>query len=143
MLSRSPHALTLHPDAPPLPVLEAPDDLVARYVELSEQRRRLEAQLAHTKSELELLAASALTDETPRARFVAPGGQVAARLYPTCTFDRPEVCRVLQRMGRLSDVAQVSAPTLARLLAKDPQLQARLKGLVRLRKGVVLMAGGV
>lgn len=125
------------------PVLEAPAQLVARYLELSAQRRAIEDQLAFVRSELELVAASLLSDAVPRGRFLGPsGGAVAVRLQPTCFFDKGAVAKELQRVGRLSDVAVLNGPMLARFLAKEPALAARLGDRVRQRRSVVLMAQG-
>ena len=124
------------------PVLPAPDDLVRRYVELSQQRRALDEQLAFLRGELELLAAQALSEASPRGRFVSPdGGMVVARLRPTCVFDRVQVGRELERGGRLHEVALLQGPALARFLAREPVWAARLGGMVRARRGIVLMVG--
>lgn len=123
------------------PILEAPQDLVERYLELVFEKRRLEEQIAYLRGELEMAASHSLNDEVPRGRFVAPNGHLAARLFPTCTFDRAEVGDALQKMGRLSEVASIGGPALARLMQRDPQLAARLSPMVRLRKGVMLVAG--
>lgn len=120
--------------------LEAPSDLVERYLELTAERRALEDRLAYVKGELELLAAGSLNDQTPRGRFVAESGAISARLQPTCVFDRVAVAHELQRAGRLSEVAVVQGPALARYLARDPIMAARLKDMVRFRKSVVLLA---
>lgn len=123
------------------PPLAAPLDLVRRYLDLASQRRALDEQIAWARGELELLAASALSEGVPRGRFVAPGvGSIVARLEPTCVFDRITVGRELQRMGRLHEVAMLRGPPLARYLAKEPVVAARLGGLVRPRRGIVLMA---
>jgi hypothetical protein len=124
-----------------IPTLDAPAEMVQRYLELAAEKRRLEDQMAFLRAELEMAASLALTEESPRGRFVAPNGQLAARLYPTATFDRAEVGDALQKMGRLAEVASIGGPSLARLLARDPQLAARLGNMVRLRKGVMLVAG--
>lgn len=135
-VSRTPW--TAEPEAVPL---EAPQELVARYLELTAQRRELEEKLAYVRAELEMVAASSLDEGRPRGRFRGPaGGAVAARLQPTCVFDRQEVARELQRQGRLADVAVLQGPTLARFLAKEPSVAARLAPMVRFRKSVVLMA---
>lgn len=131
----SPHTEALEPAR-----LEAPSDLVERYLELTAERRALEDRLAYVKGELELLAAGSLNDQTPRGRFVAENGAISARLQPTCVFDRVAVAQELQRAGRLADVAVVQGPALARYLARDPVMAARLRDLVRFRKSVVLMA---
>lgn len=139
MLSADPRAIV--PTAPPTeesPTLDAPEYIVQRYLELTAQRRAVEEQIAVLRAELEMVAAAALSDATPKARFVAATGHVTARLQPTCVFDRAEVYKVLQRAGRLSDVATVSGPQLARFLAKEPQLSARLSDVVRYRNSVVL-----
>lgn len=123
--------------------LEAPSDVVARYLEATAQRRALDDQLAWLRAELELVAAQLLSEARPRGRFVAPGGAgfVLARLQPTCVFDRQTVAGELQRAGRLSDVAVLQGPALARFLAREPVVAARLGDLVRPRRNVVLMAG--
>lgn len=139
MLSTTPRALET--DDTPAPVLEAPTALVERYLELTRARRHLEDQLAYVRSELEMVAAATLRDDAPRGRFVSRAGTVAARLHPTCVFDKPTVARELQRMGKLADVAIVQGPTLARYLAKEPIVAARLGEMVRPRRSVVLLAG--
>lgn len=128
------------PEASETPRLEAPSDLVERYLELTAERRALEDRLSYVKGELELLAAESLNEQTPRGRFVAEHGAVSARLTPTCVFDRVAVAKELQRAGRLADVAVLQGPALARYLARDPVMAARLKDMVRFRKSVVLMA---
>ncbi len=129
------------PDPAP-PVIEAPDSLVARYVELVQEKRRIEDQMAFLRAELELIATASLSEAIPRGRFLGSGGgELHARLYPTCSFDRAEVGHVLQRAGRLTDVASIPGPSLARFLAKEPQMAARLGNLVRRRHGVMLIAG--
>lgn len=131
-----------HPEPPTeLPILPAPTDLVEEYLSLVAQRRELEDRLAFVRAELELVAATALSEGTPRARFVGANGAIAARLQPTCVFDRAAVARELQRLGKLSEVAIIQGPGLARYLAKEPQVAARVGDLVRMRKSVVLMAG--
>lgn len=136
--------LSANPRAAPLPVendapaLDAPDYLVQRYIELTAQRRALEEQIAVIRAELEMVAAASLSEATPKGRFVSPTGHVTARLQPTCVFDRGEVYKILQRAGRLADVATVTGPQLARFLAHEPQLAARLSDLIRYRHGVVL-----
>lgn len=127
---------------PEPPVLEAPEHLVRTYVELVAERRRLEDRLAYIRGELEMLAASALSEATPRGRFLAGDGHISARLQPTCVFDKGAVARELQKAGRLADVAVLQGPALARFLAKEPVLAARLSDLVRMRRSVVLMAQG-
>lgn len=126
--------------------LEVPSDVVRRYLEATAQRRELEDQLGWLRGELELAAAQCLSDARPRGRFVAQGGGpgsgfVVARLQPTCVFDRQVVGRELQRAGRLTDVAMLHGPALARFLAREPVVAARLGDLVRYRRNVVLMAG--
>lgn len=141
--ARLPPFSPANPAAEPEPaVLEAPADVVRRYLEVTAQRRALDDQIAWLRGELELAAALALSDARPRGRFVAPGGAgfVAARLQPTCVFDRQVVGRELQRAGRLSDVAVLQRPALARFLAREPVVAARLGDLVRYRRNVVLMA---
>lgn len=121
--------------------LPAPPELVRRYLQLTAQRRAIDEQLAFLRGELELTAASILTDAHPKGRFTrqdAPGS-VVARLRPTCVFDRTVVGQELQRMGRLSEVALLQGPTLARYLAREPVVAARLGSLVRHRHNVVLM----
>lgn len=127
------------PGDPPLP-LDAPEYLVQRYLELSAQRRAVEEQLAVVRAELEILAVSALNEQRPRGRFTSGAGHVSVRLQPTCVFDRGEVARALQKQARLHEVATVSGPTLARVLAHDPALAARLGDMVRMRRSVVLTA---
>lgn len=122
------------------PVLEAPEHLVRTYLELVAERRRIEDRLAYIKGELEMLASSALSESTPRGRFLVGDAVIAARLQPTCVFDKGEVMKELQRAGRLADVAVLQGPALARFLAKDAALAARLSPMVRMRKSVVLMA---
>lgn len=142
MLAETPHARN-NPD-PTLQTtdLDAPARFVERYVELSRQRREIEEQLAFVRSELELIAASSLREAAPRGRFVAPSGRVvAARLMPTCSFDRAAVARELQRGGRLDDVATLPGPSLARFLDREPVWAARLQPLVRRRHSVMLMTG--
>lgn len=129
------------PDAEPAPpTLHAPEDLVRRYLELTAQRRAIEDELAYVRAELELAAAEGLKD-LPKGRFVLPGGgAVLARMQPTCVFDKATVGRELQKAGRLVDVATLTGPALARFLAKEPVLAARLADHVRYRKSVGLMA---
>lgn len=131
---------TFPPALSEAPRLEGPADLVEAYLELVEQRRVVEEKLAYVKAELELVAAAHLNDRAPRGRFVSARGAISARLQPTCVFDRPAVMKELQRAGRLADVASVSGPQLARFLAKEPVLAARLGEMVRKRSSVVLMA---
>lgn len=128
------------PDETPLPTLQAPPELVEEYLRLVEARRGLDERLGYVRAELELVAASALKEEAPRARFLGARGAIGARLSPTCVFDRPRIARELQRMGKLSDVAVIQGPGLARYLAKEPIVAARLGGLVRMRRSVVLTA---
>lgn len=119
-------------------------ELVRRYLELSAQRRALDEQLAFLRGELELLAAQALSEESPRGRFVGSDGRwLAARLRPTCVFDRRVVGRELERGGVLHEVALLQGPQLARFLDREPVWAARLGGLVRRRNGVLLMAAGL
>lgn len=140
MLSASPRALDPTPhDHLPLP---APEALVERYVDLVAQRRAIEDQLAFVRSELELVAASALDATRPRGRFRGVTADVTARLQPTLAFDRAVVAKELQRQGRLADVAILQGPALARYLAKEPVVAARLGALVRPRHHVVLMSTG-
>ncbi|MEA3200816.1 MAG: hypothetical protein QOE90_2244 [Thermoplasmata archaeon] len=120
--------------------LAAPEDLVRRYVELTRKRRDLDDQLAYLRAELELVAASALTRDSPRGRFRAGEASVLARLQPSCVFDKAHVARELQKAGRLADVATLTGPQLARFLASEPALAARLSDHVRMRNAVVLMA---
>ena len=139
-----PRAFPPDPSVEPEPVaLEAPADVVRRYLEATAQRRALDDQIAWLRGELELAAAQMLSDVRPRGRFVAPGGAgfVVARLQPTCVFDRQVVGRELQRAGRLTDVAVMHGPALARFLAREPVVAARLGDLVRYRRNVVLLAG--
>lgn len=141
MLSEAtPHALTETPTAESL-TLDAPEKLVERYLELARLRRQVDEQLAFVRSELELVAAGTLRGESPRGRFVAPSGVVAARLLPTCAFDRQAVARELQKGGRLSDVATLQGPSLARFLQREPVWASRLAPMVRHRHSVVLMTG--
>lgn len=122
------------------PVLAGPSDLVEEYLRLVEERRALDERLAFVRAELELFAASALTDAAPRGRFLGSRGAIAARLQPTCVFDRAGVARELQRMGKLAEVAVLQGPGLARYLAKDPVVAARISDMVRMRRSVVLVA---
>ena len=122
------------------PTLVAPEALVARYVELTRKRREIEDQLAYLRAELELAATAMLSPESPKGRFRAGSASVLARLQPTCTFDKALLARELQRMGRLAEVATVSGPSLARFLAHDPVLAAKLGEHVRFRNSVLLMA---
>jgi hypothetical protein len=138
-----------HDDAfaapPPLDAvpLDAPEDLVSRYIALTAQRRAVEDQLAFVRAELEMIASSMLKEHNPRGRFSSAAGAISVRLQPTCVFDRGEVTRALQRAGRLADVAAVSGPSLARFLAKEPVLAARLSDHIRYRNSVVLNAMSV
>lgn len=137
MLAKTPRASEpLLPDD--APTLDAPEALIQRYIELTTQRRVLEEQIAVLRAELEMIASSALSDATPKARFLSPIGHVTARIQPTCIFDRGEVYKQLQRAGRLADVATVTGPMLARFLAKEPRIAAQLGDLIRYRNGVVL-----
>jgi hypothetical protein len=144
MLSANPRAsdpattYDLPGDAPQL--LDAPEYLVQRYLDLTAQRRALEEQIAVIRAELEILAVSSLSDERPRGRFAATNGQVTVRLQPTCVFERGEVARALQRAGKLAEVAVLPGPSVARFLAGDPALAARLGEMIRYRKAVVLTA---
>lgn len=140
MLSAKPRALDLPVEDDPAnaPTLDAPAYLVQRYVELTAQRRALEEQIAVIRAELEMVASASLSEATPKGRFVSPAGHVTARLQPTCVFDRGEVYKHLQKAGRLADVATVSGPQLARFLAREPHLAARLSDFVRHRHAVVL-----
>ena len=136
-------SLTSLSTTPPEPAaLSAPAEVVRRYLEATAQRRALDDQLAWLRAELELVAAQALSEARPRGRFVAPGvaGSVLARVQPTCTFDRQAVSQELQRAGRLHEVAMLQGPALARFLAREPALAARLGDRIRYRRGVVLMA---
>jgi hypothetical protein len=123
-----------------LPLLEGPAELVDQYLDLVQERRAIEDRLAFVRAELELAAATALSDAAPRGRFVGARGAIAARLQPTCAFDRQAVARELQRMGKLAEVAILQGPGLARYLGKEPQLAARLGDMVRMRRSIVLMA---
>ena len=105
-----------------------------------EERRALEDRLAFVRSELEMAASSHLNEKTTRGRFLSPRGAVAARLQSTCVFDRAAVARELQRMGKLAEVAVLQGPGLARYLAHEPVVAARLSDLVRMRRSIVLMA---
>lgn len=127
-------------DEPEVAILPAPRELVAEYLRLVEERRAVEERLAFVRAELELLAASSLSARTPRGRFESPRGAVAARLSSTCVFDRAAVARELQRMGKLADVAVIQGPGLARYLAREPVVAARLGDFVRMRKSIMLMA---
>jgi hypothetical protein len=124
------------PDEPPR--LDAPEYLVQRYLELTAQKKQLDDQIAYVRAELEMIAAPALREASPRARFVAPTGIVNVRTQPTCVFDRGEVARTLQRTGHLADVAVLQGPTLARYLASNPEAAARLGGMVRYRNTLVM-----
>lgn len=128
---------------PEVPVLAGPSDLVEEYLRLVEERRAIEDRLSYVRAELELAAATALNEATPRGRFVGKAGAVNARLQPTCTFDRAAVARELQRLGKLADVATIQGPALARYLVKEPAITARLGEMVRMRRSVVLMASGL
>lgn len=140
MLSANPRASALPHDDDPhnAPALDAPGYLVQRYIELTAQRRALEEQISVIRAELEMLAAAALSEATPKGRFVSPTGHVTARLQPTCVFDRGEVYKHLQKAGRLAEVATVTGPQLARFLAREPVLAARLSEFIRHRHSVVL-----
>ena len=128
-------------DQPDIPTLSGPAELVEEYLQLVAERRAVEDRLAYVRAELELFAATALSDAAPRGRFVSPhGGAVAARLQPTCVFDRAAVARELQRLGKLADVAVIQGPGLARYLAKEPVVAAKLGEMVRMRRSIVLMA---
>lgn len=120
--------------------LNAPDYLVKRYLELTSQRRAIEEQIAVIRAELEVLAVSSLSAQRPRGRFESKAGHVSVRLTPTCLFNREEVARALAKAGRLTDVATIPGPALARFLATDPALSARLGDAVRYRSAVVLTA---
>lgn len=122
-------------------MLEAPGDLVEAYLDLADERRALEERLAYVRAELELVAAASLSERVPRARFVGPRGAIQARLQATCTFDKPAVARELQRAGRLAEVATLAGPSLARFLAKEPRLAARVAEHVRPRRSIMLLAG--
>jgi hypothetical protein len=123
-----------------IPLLEGPKELIEEYLGLVDDRKAIEERLAYVRAELELFAASALSDIAPRGRFVSARGAIAARLQPTCIFDRSNVARELQRMGKLADVAILQGPGLARYLAKEPVVAARLGEMVRMRRSIVLMA---
>lgn len=127
-------------DEPEIPTLEGPKDLVDEYLRLVEQRRAIEDRLSYVRAELEMAAAHQLKDERPRGRFLGASGGVSARLSPSCTFDRAVVARELQRMGKLAEVAILQGPGLARYLAREPVVAARLGGLVRPRRSVTLIA---
>lgn len=133
-----------HPESSPeeaIPVIAAPTDLIEEYLSLVDERRSVEERLAFVRAELELAAAGSLKDATPRGRFVGEHGMISVRLQPTCIFDRAGVARELQRMGKLSDVAVLQGPGLARYLGKEPAVAARLGSMVRMRKSIVLTAG--
>lgn len=123
--------------------LPASSDLVRRFVQLTAQRRALEEQLAFLRGELELAAASLLSEACPRGRFEGVEGPfvLSASLRPTCVFDRVVVAQELQRMGRLAEVATLQGPGVARYLAREPVVAARLGSLVRMRHSVVLTVG--
>ncbi|HET6405332.1 MAG TPA: hypothetical protein VFH78_11855 [Candidatus Thermoplasmatota archaeon] len=123
-----------------IPLLEGPQALVEEYLRLVEERRAVEDRLAFVRSELELLASQQLSDKLTRGRFVASRGAVAVRYQNTCVFDRAAVARELQRMGKLAEVAVLQGPGLARYLAHEPVVAARLADLVRMRRSIVLMA---
>gem|GEM_PF-4539833 len=135
-----PRALTFADERAEPALLAAPEDLVRRYVELTRKRREIEDQLAYLRAELELTASAALTREAPRGRFRAGDASVIARLQPSCVFDKALIARELQKAGRLADVATITGPGLARFLAGEPVLAARLGEHVRYRNSVVLMA---
>lgn len=126
---------------PVLPALDGPRELVEEYLQLVAERRALDERLAYVRAELELLAAHALTDAAPRGRFLGASGAIAVRLQPTCVFDRSNVARELQRMGKLADVAVLQGPGLARYLQKETIVAARLGNMVRMRRAIVMMAG--
>lgn len=123
-----------------IPVLPGPPELVEEYLRLVEQRRAVEDRLAFVRAELEIMASHQLNERVTRGRFVSPRGAIAARLQPTCVFDRAAVARELQKMGKLADVAVIQGPGLARYLANEPVVAARLADLVRTRRSIVLMA---
>lgn len=133
---------SLFNDDPEVPVLAGPADLVEEYIRLVEERRAIDDRLSFVRAELELAAATNLSEAAPRGRFLGKGGAVNARLQPTCTFDRAAVARELQRIGKLADVAVLQGPALARYLVKEPALAAKLGEMVRMRRSIVLMAGG-
>lgn len=134
---------TNEPASPELPVLEGPRDLIDEYLQLVVERKGIEERLAYVRAELELFAAPALSEGVPRARFVGRTGAIAARLQATCVFDRANVARELQRMGKLSEVAILQGPGLARYLSKEPVVSARLGEMVRMRRSIVLTAADV
>lgn len=123
-----------------VPVLTGPADLVEEYLHLVGERRAVDERLGFVRAELELFAAAALHDGAPRGRFVGAAGAIAVRLQPTCVFDRARVAHELQRMGKLSDVAVLQGPGLARYLTKEAVVAARLGNLVRMRRAVVMTA---
>ena len=125
-----------------IPIIPGPADLVDEYVRLVAERRALEDRLSFVRAELEIAASHQLSEKAPRGRFVSSTGSVAARMQSTCLFDRAAVARELQRMGKLADVAVLQGPGLARYLAHEPVVAARLAGLIRARKTIVLMASG-
>ena len=143
MVATVPTKPSLFNDDPEVMTLDGPSDLVEEYLRLVEERRAIDDRLSFVRAELELLAAQSLNDASPRGRFLGKGGAVNARLQPTCTFDRAAVARELQRVGRLADVAVLQGPALARYLVKEPALAAKLGEMVRMRRSVVLMAGGL
>jgi hypothetical protein len=136
----APRPLAFAHEPAPAPDLAAPEELVRRYVELTRKRRDIEDQLAYLRAELELAASAALSKEAPRGRFRAGDATVLARLQPSAVFDKQLVARELQKAGRLADVATITGPQLARFLAAEPALAARLADHVRLRQAIVLMA---
>lgn len=140
MSATVPRPLTTENPNAEIPILEGPSDLVQEYLDLVQERRALDDRLAYVRAELELVAATSLSESVPRGRFLGTRGAIAARLQPTCAFDRQAVARELQRMGKLAEVAILQGPGLARYLAKEPQLAARLGEMVRMRRSVVLMA---
>lgn len=123
-----------------IPVLEGPSDLVEEYLRLVAERKEVEERLAFVRAELELFAAPALSEAVPRGRFQGRAGAIAVRLQKTCVFDRANVARELQRMGKLAEVAVLQGPGLARYLSKEPVVSARLGEMVRMRRSIILTA---
>lgn len=123
-----------------IPTLVGPVELVEEYIRLVGERRALEDRLAFVRAELEVTASLQLGESGTRGRFLSPHGTIAARVQKTCHFDRAAVARELQKMGKLADVAVIQGPGLARYLAHEPVVAARLAALVRPRRSIVLMA---
>lgn len=120
--------------------LSAPADMVDRYLELEAEKRRIDAALGYVRAELELAAAENLTAQRPRGAFRGGVGGIGVALRPTCVFDRSHVAASLQKMSRLHEVARLDGPTLARFLAREPIVAARLGPHVRARNRLVFLS---